>query len=156
MVHSYSACSICSISVSSFPMRKNKEHRDLPCFPCGTMNIWHTGNEHTTPSTSQSPSDLIPRTRTVDLINLLVCANVYVLHSNTENTFSSVTCSTQSPFDNMLWKAASETGENITSTVPWVNTTPCDSYLSKAFAWTFFSTFPSIIHPLHQILLGPR
>ena len=59
--------------------------------PAGTMNIWHIGNEHTTPSTSQSPSDLIPRAHTVDLINLLVCANVYMLHSKSKNTFSSVT-----------------------------------------------------------------
>ena len=81
----------------------------------GNMNIWHTGNEHTTPSTSQSPSDLIPQAHTTDLINLLVCANVYVLHSNDQNTISSVTCSFQSPCDNMLRTTASETEKNIIS-----------------------------------------
>ena len=35
VVLSCSDYSICYLSVSSFPMRKNKEHRDLPCFPCG-------------------------------------------------------------------------------------------------------------------------
>ena len=84
-----------------------------------TMNIRHTGNEHTAPSTS--------------------------LHSIHEDAFSSVTCSTQSLYNNMLGKTASETGEDTTSMVYWVRNFPWDNYQSTALPCNLMNTFQPLI-----------
>ena len=77
---------------------------------------------------------------TQQILSSCPCANVYVPHSNNEDTFSSVTCSTQSPYNNMLGKTASETGEDTTSMVYWVQF-PWDNYQSTVFNCAHMNTF---------------
>ena len=114
--HTMSTSSASTLLLQSIGLTNRRIERLVTSPSADNMNICYTYDDYTTYWTSKSPSDLIPRTHTADLINLPVCASL-VLHSNHEDTFSSVTCFTQSPYNNMLGKTASEFGEDTTSMV---------------------------------------
>ena len=122
--HTMSTSSASTLLFQSIGLTNRRIERLVTSPSADNMNICYAYDDYTTYWTSKSPSDLIPRTHTADLITLPVYATVYVLHSNHEDTFSSVTCFTQSPYNNMLGKTASEFGEDTTSMVDWVRNFP--------------------------------
>ena len=93
--HTMSTSSAPTLLFQSIGLTNRCTERLVTSSSADNMGIWHAYDDYTTYWTSKSPSDLIHRTHTADLIILPVCATASVLHSN--HTFSSVTCSTQIP-----------------------------------------------------------